>query len=117
LYKRAGGQYFFAMANHHDNFDLWDSKYQPVWNSTKIGPKKNIIAGWAKAARDAGLKFGISVHAAHAWSWFEPSQQFDGKTEPELYAQNHEPSKPGSIHEQWDWGNGCSTPDQAYCEK
>jgi hypothetical protein len=29
LYKRAGAQYFFAMANHHDNFDMWDSKYQP----------------------------------------------------------------------------------------
>jgi alpha-L-fucosidase len=27
LYKRAGAQYFFALANHHDNFDLWDSKY------------------------------------------------------------------------------------------
>src|SRR5262245_37124895 len=39
LYKRAGAQYFFALANHHDNFDNWDSKYQP-WNSVKIGPKK-----------------------------------------------------------------------------
>jgi len=27
LYKRVGAQYFFAMANHHDNLDLWDSKY------------------------------------------------------------------------------------------
>ncbi|MEO6995869.1 MAG: alpha-L-fucosidase, partial [Lacunisphaera sp.] len=34
LYKRAGAQYFFALANHHDNFDLWDSKYQP-WNSVR----------------------------------------------------------------------------------
>jgi alpha-L-fucosidase len=47
LYKRAGAQYFFALANHHDNFDLWDSKYQP-WNAVRIGPQKDLIAGWAR---------------------------------------------------------------------
>src|SRR5574344_2336968 len=36
LYKDAGAQYFFALANHHDNFDLYDSKYQP-WNSVNMG--------------------------------------------------------------------------------
>jgi alpha-L-fucosidase len=57
LCKRVGAQYFFAMGNHHDNFDNWDSKYQP-WNSVAIGPKKDLIAGWAKAAKDNGLPFG-----------------------------------------------------------
>ena len=49
LYKNAGAKYFFAMANHHDNLDLYDSKYQRNWNSLKVGPKKDIIGGWAKA--------------------------------------------------------------------
>ena len=35
LYKRAGAQYFFAMANHHDNLDLWDSKHH-AWNSVRV---------------------------------------------------------------------------------
>jgi alpha-L-fucosidase len=65
LYKKTGAQYFVAIANFHDNVDLWDSKYQP-WNSVRVGPKKDIIAGWAKAAHDAGLPFGVSVHASHA---------------------------------------------------
>ncbi len=39
LYKRAGAQYFVALANHHDNFDNYDSAYQP-WNATKVGPKR-----------------------------------------------------------------------------
>lgn len=145
LYKRAGAQYFFALANHHDNFDLWDSKYQP-WNSTRIGPQKNLIAGWAKAARANGLKFGVSVHAAHAWSWYEVAQgadkagefagvPYDGKLtqaggrgrwweglDPQdLYEQRHTPSpnfaEPGSIHARWEWGNGATIPDQAYCER
>jgi alpha-L-fucosidase len=135
LYKRAGAQYFFAMASHHDNFDMWDSAYQP-WNSVALGPKKNIIAGWAKAARANGLKFGVSIHAAHAWTWYEPSQDFDGRLSKadgvgtwwegldpmtDLYAQNHARSagseRSNSIHSQWFWDNGASTPDQAYCDK
>jgi alpha-L-fucosidase len=134
LYKRAGAQYFFALANHHDNFDNYDSKYQP-WNSVAIGPKKDLIGGWAKAARKNGLRFGVSVHASHAWSWYEPAQDYDGKLtkadgagkwwdglDPQdLYAQNHAPSpgyqKGSSIHGRWNWGNGVSQPDQAYCDK
>ena len=134
LYKRAGAHYFFALANHHDNFDLWDSKYQP-WNSVRVGPKKDLIGGWAAAARENGMKFGVSVHASHAWSWYEPSQRYDGKLSKtdgtgqwwegldpqDLYAQNHDPS-PGftngsSIHGRWNWSNGVCTPDQAYCDK
>jgi alpha-L-fucosidase len=145
LYKRAGAQYFFAMANHHDNLDMWDSKYQP-WDTVRIGPKKDLIGGWAKAARAQGLPFGVSVHAARAWNWYEPAQgadkngdkagvPYDGKLtkadgkgqwweglDPQgLYAQNHTPSPDfqngGSIHPRWNWGNGVSQPDQAYCDE
>jgi alpha-L-fucosidase len=146
LYKNAGAQYFMALANHHDNFDLYDSKYQKHWNSTKIGPKKDLIAGWAKAARKNGLPFGVSVHASHAWRWYEVAQRsdktgpyagvpYDGKLtkadgkgkwweglDPqELYAQNHplsaESLDDNSIHKQWDWGNGTYSPSKAYAEK
>jgi alpha-L-fucosidase len=145
LYKRVGAQYFFAMASHHDNLDMWNSKYQP-WNTTKVGPKKDIIAGWAAAAKKNQLPFGLSVHASHAWSWFETSQQsdkegplagipYDGKLtaadgkgtwweglDPaELYAQNHPLSEGSadirSLFKQWQWGNGASLPSQEYCEK
>ena len=133
-FKRAGATYFMAMANHHDNFDMWNSKYQP-WNSVNIGPKKDIIAGWEKVARDNNLFFGVSVHASHAWTWYEYSQDYDGNLtkadgtgkwwaglDPkDLYAQNH-PRSSGSdnhssIDKQWDWGNGASVPDSQYCNK
>ncbi len=76
LYKRAGAKYFSAMANHHDNFDMFDSKYQP-WNSVAIGPKKDIVGGWAKAARAAGLRFAVSSHGDRAWSWYQVAQGSD----------------------------------------
>ena len=74
--EECGAQYFFVLGNHHDNFDLWDSKYQE-WNSKNIGPKRDILAEWAKAAKKAGLPLGISFHAEHAWTWYEPSRRFD----------------------------------------
>ena len=146
LYKSAGAQYFMALANHHDNFDLYDSKYQKQWNSTKIGPKKDLIGGWAKAAKNNGLPFGMSVHASHAWSWYEVAQRsdktgpyagipydgkltkadgkgtwWDGLDPQELYAQNHPLSEHslnnGTIHSQWGWGNGVCPPTQAYIDK
>ena len=66
FYKDNGAKYFMALAEHHDNFDLWNSKYQP-WNSVNVGPHKDLIGGWAAAARKNGLRFGVSVHASHAW--------------------------------------------------
>jgi alpha-L-fucosidase len=130
MYKDAGARFFVAMADHHDNFDNWDSKYQP-WNSVNMGPQKDLIGGWAKAARDNGLPFGVSMHAAHAWSWYEPSQKYDGKLtkadgagqwwegyDPQdLYAQNHTPSKHGNVSDFWDWSDPADVPDNAYCEK
>lgn len=134
LYKRAGAQYFMALAVHHDNFDNWNSKYQP-WNSVNVGPQKDLIGGWAAAAHKYGLYFGVSVHASHAWTWYEPAQDFDGKLtkadgqgkwwdglDPQdLYAQSHTPS-PGyqrfeSLFNRWDWDNGASIPDEAYCDR
>ncbi len=76
LCQRAGARYFVALANDTDNFDCFDSKYQP-WNSVAMGPKKDLVAAWAAATRAAGLRFGVSVHAAAAWTWFEPAQGYD----------------------------------------
>ena len=76
LYQRAGAKYFVALANHHDNFDAYDSKYQP-WNSVNVGPKKDIVGTWAKVARAHGLRFGVSNHSSHAWHWFQVAYGHD----------------------------------------
>jgi alpha-L-fucosidase len=70
LYKSAGAQYFVALANHHDNFDCWNSKHQP-WNCVKVGPKRDIVGTWAKVARSHGLRFGVSYHGTPGRVWDE----------------------------------------------
>ena len=67
LYVRAGAKYFVAMANHHDNFDAYESSHH-AWNSTRVGPMKDIVGTWSRVARDRGLRFGVSNHSAHASS-------------------------------------------------
>lgn len=141
-YKSVGAKYFFAMGNHHDNFDMWNSKYQP-WNSVRIGAKRDILEGWKNAAEKAGLPFGISFHADHAWRWYESAQRYDKEGEykgipydgkltkadgkgkwwegldpQDLYAQNHPLSEDSwnnnSIHRQWDWSHGAVLPTREY---
>ena len=141
LYKSVGARYFMALGNHHDNFDLWNSPYQE-WNSVNMGPKRDLLKEWSEACKKAGLPLGVSMHASHAWTWLEPSQEYDGNltkedgyklnadgTEKwwkgydpqELYAQNHIPSdgwrNSGTIHSQWEWQNGASLPSEEYKQK
>lgn len=137
LYKKVGAHYFVALANHHDNFDLWNSKYH-TWKSTTVGPHCDIVAKWAKAARDNGLPFGISIHASRAWSWYDVTEDadktgpmkgvpYDGKLtkvdgrgkwweglDPqELYARGHAVKGTGFTDAN---GNEINIPDSAWCE-
>ena len=141
-YKRCGAKYFFVMANHHDNFDLWDSQYQP-WNAKNIGPKRDLIEGWARAAKKYGLPLGLSFHADHAWSFYEVAQRYDqdgpkagidydghltkedgkGKwwegLDPQMLYQQQHPMSEHSwandiLGKQWEWQNGCCKPSQEF---
>ena len=68
LYVEMGAKYFMAMAVHHDNFDCYDSKYQP-WNSVNIGPKVDIVGTWEKVARNHSMRFGIGFHNTPGRTW------------------------------------------------
>ncbi len=77
LYQQAGAKYFVTMGVHHDNFDMWNSKYQPRWNSVSAGPKKDIVGLWKTAARRRGLRFGVSEHLSNSFDWLAPSHLSD----------------------------------------
>ncbi len=77
-FKQAGARYFVSMANHHDNFDHYDSRYHS-WNSLRVGPKRDIVGTWEKAARAAGMRFGVSNHSAHAWHFYQPAYSYDAE--------------------------------------
>jgi alpha-L-fucosidase len=84
LYVQQGGaKYFMALANHHDNYDNWDSTYQP-WNSQTVGRKSSIIGEWEAATRAQGIHFGVTYHACPgpAWGFFMAARYNHDKTGP-----------------------------------
>jgi alpha-L-fucosidase len=80
LYKKAGAKYFVSMGSHHDNFHLWNSKHHK-WSAVNMGPKRDVVADWQKAAKKQGLRFGVSEHLGASFTWFQPSHAAD-KTGP-----------------------------------
>jgi alpha-L-fucosidase len=80
LYQKAGAKYFVSMGCHHDNFDLWNSTHHK-WNAVKMGPQRDVVGDWQKAARKLGLRFGVSEHMGASFTWFQDSHGSD-KTGP-----------------------------------
>ena len=75
-YAAAGARYLVSMGVHHDNFDLWRSKYHR-WNATMMGPKRDIVGEWQRAAKRRGLRFGVSEHLGASYCWWYPNHLYD----------------------------------------
>jgi len=104
LYKKAGAKYFVSMGSHHDDFFLWNSKLHK-WNAVNMGPKRDVVGDWQKAATKNGLRFGVSEHLGASFTWFQASHGsdktgpksgvlYDGAN-PEYQDLYHFPAKPG----------------------
>lgn len=76
LFHNAGARFLMIQGVHHDNFDLWNSKYQP-WNSVNIGPKRDIIGQWSTAVKAAGMRYGITFHHEYTWWWWQTAFRSD----------------------------------------
>ena len=74
----AGIRFVMAIGVHHDNYDMWDSKYNP-WNAAEVGPKKDMIGAWKREAAKNGMRFGITFHHEYNWWWFQTAFGSDTK--------------------------------------
>jgi len=77
IFRNAGAKYIFTMAVHHDNFDMWNSRYQPRWNSTKYGPGIDVCAEVKRETLKAGLHWGCTTHMERAYSWVQTNKGAD----------------------------------------
>jgi alpha-L-fucosidase len=77
-FKKWGARYAAIMAQHHDNFDLFNSSVHR-WNATRVGPKRDILGEFAAAARKYGIPWMASSHGYWANWWYEPAFGADKK--------------------------------------
>lgn len=59
LFKRSGARYVLLVSKHHDGYCLWNSRYQPNWNSVSTGPRRDIVGELTRAVRRNGMKMGF----------------------------------------------------------
>ncbi len=83
LFKKAGARYVVPVAEHHDAFAMYDSKFTR-WNSVDMGPKRDVLKEIAIEAKQEGLYFGASSHFAFNWNYFTHKEGFD-TSDPEFY--------------------------------
>jgi alpha-L-fucosidase len=92
LFQTAGAMFAGPVAEHHDGFAMWDTKYSE-WNAAKMGPKRDVVREFELAVKKRGMKFVTAFHHAANWFFFPVwDKQYD-TGDPKnsgLYGQYHE---------------------------
>lgn len=64
----AGMKYAVLTTRHHDGFCLWDTRTTD-FNSVKLGARRDLVADYVRAMREAGLRVGFYFSMA---DWYHP---------------------------------------------
>jgi len=106
LFKEAGAKYVVPVAEHHDGFAMYDCSLTR-WNSTKMGPHRDVLGELAEAVRREGLVFGTSYHRAEHWWFFNGGRDIPSDVLDPRYADLYGPAQPRP---------GTTPPDKAFLD-
>jgi len=113
LFQYAGAKYVVLVTKHHDGYCLWNSKFQPEWNSVASGPKRNIVEELTTAVRDKGLRMGFYyslpewTNPKHIWM-VDPDNEIGDYVDNYMVPQFKElvtRYKPDLLFSDGDWNN------------
>jgi alpha-L-fucosidase len=87
IFARSGAKYIVPTSKHHEGFAIWPSEeasrvWGRPWNSTVVGPKRDLLGDLGDAVRKRGLKYGFYYSL---YEWYNPLWLKDRKT----YATEH----------------------------
>ncbi|MFW6114596.1 MAG: alpha-L-fucosidase [bacterium] len=91
LFAKAGARFAGPVAEHHDGFAMWDTKWSD-WNAAKMGPKRDVVGELEKAIKARGMKYVTAFHHAANWFYFPTWDKTKDCSNPEysgLYGPVH----------------------------
>lgn len=91
LFKRAGAQYVVPVAEHHDGYALYDTG-RSRWNTTRIGPRRDLLGDLLAAVDREWLITGASSHRAEHWFFMNGGTTFDSDVRDPAYADLYGPA-------------------------
>jgi alpha-L-fucosidase len=92
LFARSGAKFAGPVAEHHDGFAMWDTKYSE-WNAAKMGPKRDVVGELEKAIKAKNMKYVTAFHHAASWFFFPTWDKTKDASNPAysgLYGPVHE---------------------------
>ena len=95
LFQKAGARYAGPVAEHHDGFAMWDSKYSE-WNAANMGPKRDVVGELEAAIKKRDMKYVTAFHHAANWFFFPVSDKRYDTGDPKnagLYGPYHKPGE------------------------
>jgi alpha-L-fucosidase len=95
LFQKAGARFAGPVAEHHDGFAMWDTKYSE-WNAAKMGPERDIVGELAEAVKKRDMKYVTAFHHAANWFFFPVHDKRYDTGDPAnagLYGQFHQPGE------------------------
>ncbi|MFB3881250.1 MAG: alpha-L-fucosidase [Armatimonadota bacterium] len=98
LFQRSGARFAGPVAEHHDGFAMWDTKWSE-WNAAKMGPKRDVVGELEKTIKARGMKFVTALHHAENWFFFPVWDKRYDCSDPKysgLYGFIHERGAPQS---------------------
>ena len=99
LFQKAGAKFAGPVAEHHDGFAMWDTKYSD-WNAAKMGPKRDVVGELERAIKKRDMKFVIAFHHAANWFFFPVyNKQYDTGN-PKYAGLYGQPHKQGEMRNQ-----------------
>ncbi len=80
LFDEAGAKFVMPVAEHHDGFQMYDSKLSE-WNAAKMGPKRDVMGDLKTEIEKLGLVFTASSHRAENFWFFNGASVMDSGLE------------------------------------
>ncbi len=91
VFKDAGARFVMPVCEHHDGFAMYDTEFNR-WNSTKMGPCRDIAGELRSACEKEGLTFCASTHRAEHYFFMNMGRTFDSDVNNEEYRDFYGPA-------------------------